>query len=326
MSRSTDVLVVGAGPGGSVAAWRAARAGCRVLVLEKKKHIGEPVQCAEFIPGPMTGYVRDDGVLSQPIEGMKTYLPSGVVASAPFPGFMIDRAAFDRALAARAGAAGAEILTDTVLTGLEASRRTAIVRHAARVGRICYRVLIAADGPHSAVGRLLGLPVLPVIHTRQYTVPLKTAFADTDIWLSDEFPGGYGWLFPKGGLANLGLGIDRRYEPDLKSPLEQLHGQLVREGRVGAEVVHRTGGAIPVGGLRDRLVFGDTLFAGDAGGFTHPITGAGIAAAVQSGEAAGLAAAKYFGGNEHALEDYDADMRDQYGPTLHRALERRAEL
>ena len=326
MTRTVDVLVVGAGPGGSAAAWRAAKAGYRVLVVEKKKRIGEPVQCAEFIPGPMVDYVRDDGVLSQHIEGMKTYLPSGTVMPSPFPGLMVDRAAFDRALAARAESAGAKIMTDTALAALDASRRIARLRQDDRSSDIHYQVLIAADGPHSTVARLLSLPALPVIQTRQYTVPLITAYADTDIWLSDEFPGGYGWLFPKGALANLGLGIDRRFEPDLKTPLEHLHGELVRQGRVGPEVVQRTGGAIPVGGLRERLVHQNTLFVGDAGGFTHPITGAGIASAVQSGERAGLAATEYVEGDVHALESYDEDMREQYGPALSRALARRAEL
>ena len=111
-----------------------------------------------------------------------------------------------------------------------------------------------------------------------------------------------------------------------KTPLEHLHGELVRQGRVGPEVVQRTGGAIPVGGLRERLAYKNTLFVGDAGGFTHPITGAGIAAAVQSGERAGLAAVEHMDGDEHAPESYDEDMREQYGPTLSRALARRAEL
>ena len=66
-------------------------------------------------------------------------------------------------------------------------------------------------GPTARVAR--GLPALPLIHTRQYTVPLTQPYADTDIWLSDEFPGGYAWLFPKGGVANLGLGVAPAHRP-----------------------------------------------------------------------------------------------------------------
>lgn len=326
MTRAVDVLVVGAGPGGAAAAWRAAEAGLKVLAIEKKKQLGEPVQCAEFIPGPMAAYAHEDGVLSQRIDGMKTYLPSGAVAPSAFPGLMVDRAAFDRALAARAREAGAEVVTDTALVALDAGHRIARLRHDGRIGEIRYQVLIAADGPHSTVAHLQGLAALPVIYTRQYTVPLNEPYTDTDIWLSDEFPGGYGWLFPKGKLANLGLGVDRQFEQDLKTPLEHLHAQLTGQGRVGTEVVQRTGGVIPVGSLRASLVHEFTLFVGDAGGFTHPITGAGIAAAVQSGECAGMAAAEYIAGDAGALAAYDEDMRDQYESTLARAVERRAEL
>lgn len=326
MTRAVDVLVVGVGPGGAAAAWRAAEAGLKVVAVEKKKLIGEPVQCAEFIPGPMAAYAHEDGVLSQRIDGMKTYLPSGVVAPSAYPGLMVDRAAFDRALAARASKAGAEIMTDTALIALDSGQRLARLRHDGRIGEIHYRVLVAADGPHSAVARFHGLAALPVIYTRQYTVPLNETYMDTDIWLSDEFPGGYGWLFPKGKLANLGLGVDRRFGQDLKTPLEHLHAQLAGQGRVGAEVVQRTGGAIPVGGLRASLVHESILFVGDAGGFTHPITGAGIAAAVQSGERAGMAAAEYKDGDAGALTTYDEDMRDQYESTLARAVARRTEL
>lgn len=326
MTRTVDLLVVGLGPGGAAAAWRGAAAGLDVLAVDKKQQIGVPVQCAEFIPGPLAPYAQDEGVLSQRIDGMNTYLPSGTVAPSAFPGLMVDRVAFDRALAARAGKAGAEIVTDAALIALNTGRRTAQIRRKDRIDDIAYRVLVAADGPHSAVARLLGLPALTVIYTRQYTVPLRQPHADTDIWLSDEFPGGYAWLFPKNELANLGLGTDRRFEPDMKTPLTRLHTQLVQQGRVGEDIVHRTGGAIPVGGLRASLVHENTLFVGDAAGLTHPITGAGIAAAVQSGESAGAAAADYLSGNARALTAYEEDLRDQYGPALEHAIERRAQL
>ena len=92
---------------------------------------------------------------------------------------------------------------------------------------------------------------------------------------------------------------------------------------MGEAILQRTGGAIPVGGLRERLVVNDVLFSGDAAGFTHPISGAGIAAAVVSGERAGLATAEYLGGARAALDDYEEDMRDQFEPGLARAVARR---
>ncbi|WP_366145688.1 NAD(P)/FAD-dependent oxidoreductase [Acidiferrobacter sp.] len=316
-----DVLVVGLGPGGASAAASAAHAGLSVLAIDKRRTIGEPVQCAEFVPLTMGRYAKP--ALVQRIAGMRSVLPSGTCEHSDFPGLMVDRAAFDQALATEASRAGALLRIQTALKGLEHDQRVAILQGPeGRIERAHYKVLIAADGPHSMVARALGLSPLKTVETRQYQVPLRRPYEDTDIWLSDEFPGGYGWLFPRGPVANLGLGADRRLAPDLKAPLERLHAALARDEIVGAEVLGRTGGSIPVGGLRVPLVCDHILFVGDAAGLTHPITGAGIASAVVSGERAGLAAAGFLAGGA-TLDEYAEDMQDEFAESLARAVARR---
>ncbi|WP_018232037.1 geranylgeranyl reductase family protein [Thioalkalivibrio thiocyanodenitrificans] len=324
--RSTDVLVVGLGPAGASAAHMAARAGLSVLGVERNRFLGEPVQCAEFIPIPMGAYARTEGVLKQRISGMKSVLPSGRVHECGFSGLMIDRAEFDRAIAREADRHGAELWTRARLTELDAENRVATVRQAGEMQCIRYEVLVAADGPRSPVAAALGMEPLDIVQTRQYTVPLLRPCGDTDIWLSDDYPGGYAWLFPKGSVANLGVGADRRWEDNLKQPLARLHRQLADAGRVGDAILCRTGGAIPVGGLRGRLVVNRIVFAGDAAGLTHPITGAGIAAAVISGERAGKAAVAHLSGDADAFGDYEEDIRDQFETAVNRAVQRRREL
>ncbi len=319
-----DVVVIGLGPGGASAARTAAEAGLSVLGVDKNKQVGVPVQCAEFIPMPMGAYAQAEHVLNQKIVGMKSFLPSGERHDSDFPGLMIERDKFDQAIAARAEAAGAEFWMASRIVGLDTDARAVTISRGGEEVTVGYEVLVAADGPHSPVGKLMGLPPIEIVQTRQYTVPLLKPYDDTDIWLSDDYPGGYAWLFPKGDVANLGLGADREFEDDLKTPLDALHKQLVEDGLVGEEIMYRTGGAIPVGGLREHLVEGRVLFIGDAAGLTHPITGAGIAAAVVSGEAAGKAAASFLKeGDEEAFEDYEEDVRDQYEAAVERAVERR---
>lgn len=326
-SVSSDVLVIGLGPAGGAAAARAADLGLTVVAIDRKKEIGRPVQCAEFIPLPLARWAQPEGVLTQRISGMKTSLPSGAAAATPFSGLMIDRAAFDAALARAARAAGAAIHTDSRLVALRPAAFEATVATPGGRMQVRYRLLIAADGPNSTVARLTGAAPLPTVNTRQYTVPLIERFADTEIWLSPRYPGGYAWLFPKGDAANLGVGVDPRFARGMKAPLDALHRQLAAQGRVGREILYRTGGAIPVGGLRERLAAGGIVFAGDAAGLTHPVTGAGIAAAVVSGERAGEAAhALIAQGKAGALADYEEDIRDQFSETLERAVERRGEL
>jgi len=318
-ARHCDVLVVGFGPAGARAATAAARSGCSVIGVERKKVVGLPVQCAEFIPLPMARYARDDS-RSQPIAGMGTWLPSGKRAQRAFGGLMISRDRFDQALAREAQAAGAVLWTDSALRSVDASARVAHVSTAGGLREIRYQLLVAADGPLSSVAACLGLARLPVVSTRQYTVPLPRELRDTEVWLSPRYPGGYAWLFPKGTVANLGLGLDPVLEADMKAPLDELHAALVTEGRVGPEVLLRTGGPIPVGGLREHLVVDRALFAGDAAGLTHPITGAGIAQAVVSGERAGAAAASWLNGKSRALAEYEDELRDEFGPAIERAL------
>ena len=323
LPESCDVLVIGLGPAGSSAARGVALAGARVVAIDRRREIGVPVQCAEFVPLPMGKYALDSDVFQQQIVGMNTVLPSGERVGSDFPGIMIDRAKFDQALARKAADAGAAEFLGTSLVALDPVGSVATVQRDGVEQRIRYRLLVAADGPHSRVGQLLGLPALETVDTRQYTVPLLKPHPYTDVWLSPQYPGGYAWLFPKAGVANLGLGIDTRFAPDLKAPLDALHAQLVGEGLVGREIRARTGGAIPVGGIRESLVVGNVLFAGDAAGLTHPVTGAGIAAAVVSGEAAGRSIARFLAGFAGALTDYEDDVRDQFETTIRRAVDRR---
>ncbi|MDR3391062.1 MAG: geranylgeranyl reductase family protein [Sulfuriferula sp.] len=324
MIYNADVLVAGLGPAGAAAAAAAAQGGLSVIGVDRRHEIGIPVQCAEFIPLPMGKYAKAEGVLYQHIEGMKSFLPSGAVAETEFPGLMINRAAFDQAIAAQARQHGADLRLGSRLTSLDKDTSTATIATVGGEITVKYKVLIAADGPHSTVAEALGLPELETVSTRQYTVPLLREYADTDIWLSADYPGGYAWLFPKGKWANLGLGLDKRFADDMKIPLDALHRQLIAQGLVGNEITYRTGGAIPVGGLREQLVVDNIMFTGDAAGLTHPITGAGIAAAVISGERAGGAAVALLARQDQdALADFEEDVRDQFEVAVSRAVERR---
>jgi geranylgeranyl reductase family protein len=321
MIDTADVLVVGLGPAGATAAAAAARRGCRVIALDRRREPGQPVQCAEFVPA-LLAVEREvlAGSVRQPIASMATFVEDDPPDLKPdFPGHILDRAAFDAALIAAAARAGAEIRLGQAVRRV-ARDGTVILASGARLRA---RVLVGADGPRSVAGRAIGSVNTALVETRQISVPLRAAHAATDIFLSARIPGGYGWLFPKGGRANLGAGVDPAYRARLKPIVAALHERLAAEGRVGREVLGLTGGAIPVGGmLRPRGVLGETevLLAGDAAGLANPVTGAGIAAAVHSGRLAGEAAAA------GTFADYEEELEAVYRASLERALARRREL
>jgi len=326
-SEQIDVLVIGLGPAGSSAALEAARRGCTVLAVDRKHEPGRPVQCAEFVPAMIGVETRKlAAAVRQPIRAMITVIENGAPeVKEDFPGYMLDRAAFDAALFATAAQAGARC------------RFGARVRSIAHDGRVAFAdgrsavasVLVGADGPRSTVGRRIGQRNLHLIETRQITVPLRRRHAATDVFLSADIPGGYGWLFPKGDFAHVGAGVDPAHKSRLKEIVARLHATLVESGRVGADILGLTGGAIPAGGmLMPWGKLGDTLalLAGDAAGLANPVTGAGIAAAVYSGKLAGEAASAWVAGNRAAGANYEDELRGVFQAALDRAVERRREL
>jgi digeranylgeranylglycerophospholipid reductase len=327
INKSVDVLVVGLGPGGGSALLALADSGLRVLGIDRRQQLGAPVQCAELVPKMMFCPIPVGQFAIQSIEGMTTHLSNVSHSQRRWPGLMIDRQAFDREIVGRAVDRGVNLMVPASLRHLNIKTNLALVKTPDVQYRINYRLLIAADGPRSVVARMHLLPRLKTLRTRQYTVSLSTKRTTTDVWLGEAYPGGYAWMFPKHNQANLGLGVDNIGGHDLKTPLHELHQDLVDRGTVGKEIYSRTGGDIPVSGLRNQLVVADTLFVGDAAGLTHPITGAGIAAAVYSGESAGRAVRNYLvGGDKQALVEYETEIRELYEPNLRRAVLKRQQL
>ncbi len=330
-----DVLVVGLGPAGSRAAEAAARAGLQVVALEKRAQAGTPVQCAEFVPSMIERDVPAVGeVTEQCIARMLTFVEDCDRAdeTPEFRGRMLDRGKFDRLLASNAAGAGADCRSGVAVLSIDANGTL----HTSQ-GDFKPRMLIGADGPRSRVGAAIGQVNRELVETRQVTVPLVLPHDATDIFLSADYRGGYGWLFPKGAVANVGIGIsvdgeladDKSTRRGLKEMLLALLQRLAHERRIGTKAYALTGGAIPVGGrLKSIGKLGTTavLLAGDAAGLTNPVTGAGIASAVQSGNMAGRAAADFLNGRTVALDDYEEELGDIFDAALDRAFRRRREL
>lgn len=322
-----DIVILGLGPAGASAAAEAARHGCRVIAVDRKREPGRPVQCAEFVPS-LIGIEVDEiaAAVRQHIRAMATFVeddPPDIKER--FPGHMLDRAAFDALLVSRAARSGAECRLGTGVRRITRNGRVEFSDGSA----VAAAVIIGADGPRSLVGRAIGQINSSMVETRQITVPLRRTHQATDIFLSADIPGGYGWLFPKGDIANLGAGVDPPHKSRLKTVVARLHQRLCEDGRVGPQVLGLTGGLIPVGGMlkpRGRIDDTQVFLAGDAAGLANPVTGAGIAAAVHSGRLAGQAAAAIIGGDVAAGEEYEEELDSVFRAALERALRRRGEL
>jgi geranylgeranyl reductase family protein len=325
-----DVLVVGAGPAGSSAARAAAKAGADVLMLDRRSVVGVPVQCAEYVPAQLVGEIGlDRSYIAQPVAGMKTFLPDGETTLTPAKGFVINRDHFDQALARAAKTEGAALMLET--RAVERTPDGAVL--ARQKGSdapiaITAKVVIGADGPRSTVGRWVGCVNENLLPGVQVTLPLTEACEHTEVYFDPEIFGGYGWFFPKRDVANIGLGMRRPVDDpcSLSDILDRFAQRFVLAGRVRPEPVATAGGWIPAEPVRS-AVRGDVVLVGDAAGQTHPITGAGIFAAVTCGEMAGRVAAEASAaGDPDVLAEYDEEWRDLFEDTLTRASSRHAEM
>lgn len=316
MAESYDIVVIGAGPAGSSAARAAAQRGAKVLLIDQKQRIGIPVQCAELISKWISHHAPFiSRSIIQSFESMVIHLPDHTTFTMKSPGYMLDRSLFDKELATSAVLAGVEISTGA--KAIESSPEGVLIQLGVTKEWVRSKVIIGADGVHSTVARWTKQPPLKVMVALQYEVILFEPQSHTDIFFHPDYEGGYGWFFPKGRTANVGIAVIPQKTARLPDLLNDFLNLLNRSGQLPRiEIVSRTGGSIPCE-THQQTVFGNILLAGDAAGHAHPITGAGILNAVICGEVAGRIASEAAArGDLNYLEHYETEWREMLGQTL----------
>jgi flavin-dependent dehydrogenase len=298
-------------------------------LAERKSRIGTPVQCAEYIPAMLLGKVdsgRDFTV--QAVKGMKTYVPGAPEKKTSAPGYIIHRDQFDRALACKAQDAGAEIMPATRALGIDAEGVVSLKTKKGGILRVKPKIIIGADGPHSTVGRWVGAINTHLLPAVQVTLPLTRPMDHTEVYFNPEIYAGYGWLFPKGKVANVGLGMKRSGSgrQRIVRTLHRFVDHLKQMGKVAGTPVGQAAGWIPAEPVRC-AVYDHIALAGDAAGHTHAITGAGVFAAVVCGQMAGKWAGRAVRDNDlNLLQQYDHEWKDLLALTLIRAYRRRRKM
>jgi digeranylgeranylglycerophospholipid reductase len=355
-----EILVVGAGPAGSRAAAVAAARGADTVLVDAKARIGEQPHCGEFVPrqlfeefslnkdsviqrvermetrvlrslddlgkSPDAFSRKDDGPTSgtNSIASSEDEGSDGTVLSETglSPGYLIDRVRFDRDLAAEAAAKGALVISSARVVRREPDGW--VVRCRGRETLVRAKIVIASDGVSSTVAGCMGLRPPKVLRGVQVEAPLARSLDSTYVFLDRSLILGYGWLFPKGKVGNIGLGVATGADISPANLLEQLLKRLHDLGLIQPGILARSSGLIPVSGIRENLVVENVLLCGDAGGLTHPITGAGIAQAVFSGQEAGIAAVDSLKSHEPKdLQQYEKEVKGRYLGVAEHALSKR---
>lgn len=330
-ARTVEAVVVGAGPGGSVAAAHLARAGRQVLLLEAQKLPRSKV-CGDVLLPEVDELLREIGSGFDAIaaDGLRLdgcrYASAGGRAAAgrfvdsagrPRPSRVLPRRLFDARLAAHAAGCGAELAEEHRLLAVEwdaaAGRNRLTVATAGGPRRFVTPLLIGADGAASRVARDRGLrrrggePGL-CVGLRGYVDWRRDDRRLTVLGDRDLLPG-CGWIVPQpGGRANVGVGMieaDRRARGiGLDARLRRL---LATHAASAGPVRGLAGWQLPTGGLGSRRPAADgVLLVGDAAGLVDPFTGHGIHNAMLSGALAGGLALR-------ALRRADASLRGPIG-------------
>ena len=262
--KKVEVLVVGSGPAGNSAAEHCALGGAETLVIERRKEIGIPVRCGEFMPHDdeiqsifpdaqdvPTIFDLPTNLRSINCEVMQIYSPKGRVYELPFHGWTTYRDRFDKLLASRAEKAGAQILTEVRCSGVIDNRVTT------DRGVIEAKVVIGADGPLSVVAKSLNLERPKDMCPGMSTMAKGRFEPIPKMYFGSIAPGGYAWIIPKSEGANVGLGYSRLFTD------KSLHDFWIPFKRIaGQEIGHLSGKMIPMSGPIERTVVGDALVVG----------------------------------------------------------------
>ncbi|HYA32406.1 MAG TPA: NAD(P)/FAD-dependent oxidoreductase [Candidatus Bathyarchaeia archaeon] len=340
MKDDYDVIVIGAGPAGSIAAQNAA-AESDVLLVEKRQEIGAPVRCAEAVPLIETpqvfhtsfeNYVKlDRKWVACDVNAVRATGPDGTVVEVSGDmlgreeplGIVLDRKLLDRQLAKDAARAGAHVMVRTRATQLildDGKVRGVKLRRLGEEFEARSKVVIGADGVESQVGRWAGVNTTlrpkDIESCAQYHMQnVELRDGTIDFYFGSVAPGGYAWAFPKGdGAANVGLGVLGSKLND-KRPLDFLNEWVAQRFSAG-KPVELVMGACPVSDALSRTVGDGLMLVGDAAHHTDPITGGGIMAALQSGTLAAQVASKAVRQNDSSikvLREYETEWARSFG-------------
>ncbi|MFI2709036.1 geranylgeranyl reductase family protein [Micromonospora sp. NPDC018662] len=323
VENDADVIVVGAGPGGSATAYHLARHGVRVLLLEKTEFPREKVCGDGLTPravrqlirmgvdtSPEAGWLHNKG-LRVIGGGVRLELDWPDLASFPNYGLVRTRLDFDDLLARRAVTAGAELRTGVNVLGpvLDADDRVIGVQAETGPGKepatFHAPLVVAADGVSGRFPLALGLAKredrpIGVAVRRYYRSPAKHDDDYLESWLelrakgNDALLPGYGWIFGLGdGRVNVGLGVLNSSSAFGKTNYRRLLTDwlantpedwgMTDEANAEGPIL---GAALPMGFNRVPHYQRGVLLVGDSGGMVNPFNGEGIAYAMESGELA----------------------------------------
>lgn len=326
MKNIYDIIVVGAGPAGTMAARFAAAKGVSVLILEKDRDVGYPVRCGEAISkkGLEEFISPSERFISSHINKFSMISPDKTEVILPLDetGFVLERRIFDLELSKLAAKEGAEILTRAYVNGLlfdEGKVSGVKYEFQGEQKQLRAKLVIGADGVESRIGKWAGIKTHVDFRDMESCVQITAAEIPVDqntcyFYFGEEYaPKGYFWIFPKANkAANIGLGISGSINRK-KSALTFLN-HFMEKNYPHSSIITQIAGGVPSVLTLDKMTAPGLLLAGDAAHQVNPLSGGGIHTGMIGGSIAGeVAAEAILRNNFDYIYNYEKIWYDRVG-------------
>lgn len=291
--KSVDIIVIGASPAGLMAARNACQKGSSVLLLERKKEIGNPPHPANsFFKGMFDkcGEKADPSYVVHYLKGMKIISPSGRAVEVETPGYAIDKTKFDRFYAEKTVKAGVELQTGIEVHGIEKEGKNFVVWTSAGIFRS--KLVIISDGINSKMASSIGLKTMKHPEDIAWGIELEVKAPGLgkpdmfEYYVGNHAPGWKTTYAPRGGdNAAIGAYVRRCGKdatPYLKAWVENFKKL---KGLKELEVVSQLSGGDPIVTLPNEYITDGIMVVGGAAGQS------GIGYAMRAGQICGDVAA-----------------------------------
>ena len=273
-----DVTIIGAGPIGSTLAYELAKSNIKVCLIDKKKVIGLPLQCAGIVNKRIVDYnqIPDELILNK-VKGahLHTKNHSLTVSKDDYQALIIDRVAYDQYLYERAIENGVDSYLSSKAISIDDLEGEVRFQNDSNEKTIKSKVIVGADGPLSMVSSNIGND-FNHFYASQYLIRVDEiddmSFVDLYAY-GDLFPG-FIWSIPAyKNILRVGLFSNHDY----KKQREILDNFLRKEFKYSNyEVIERYKGKIPIYNRQMKLYKNRALLIGDAASQVKPTTGGGL--------------------------------------------------
>jgi geranylgeranyl reductase family protein len=317
--RRYDAIVVGAGPAGSTCAYRLAAAGAEVLLLDRARFPrdkpcggGVTGRAARLVPFSLAPVVEDTVTSVRMRLRYGSWFERG--GGEPLV-HMTQRLRLDAHLAEQAAGAGAELRDGIKVEAVTADADG--VEVVAGGERLRAETVVGADGVNGVCARRLELGGNQALGVAlEGNVPyerLGEGYRGRAVLELGLVPGGYGWVFPKGDHANIGLGGWEREGPGLRA---HLAGLCAAHGVAVDDLEGVRGYRLPLRAPRTTLARGRAAIVGDAAGLVDPVSGDGMFEAFLSAQLASEAVLDVLAGRADGLDAYGRRLGSRLGTHL----------